>query len=132
MVAFKFFSLTGIRKLSENGCEFRSHVDGSKHLFTPESVMDIERTIGADIMMAFDECPPGTADFGYARQSLDLTHRWLDRCIKRFSETEDKYGHHQATFPPSFKVVFTQNCAAKVHSLWQNVTQKVMPSVDLL
>ena len=85
--------------MSENGCEFRSHVDGSKHFFTPESVMDIERIIGADIMMAFDECPPGTADFGYARKSLDLTHRWLDRCIKRFSATEDKYGHHQALFP---------------------------------
>ena len=96
---FQVFSLTGIRKLSENGCEFRSHVDGSKHFFTPESVMDIERIIGADIMMAFDECPPGTADFGYARKSLDLTHRWLDRCIKRFSATEDKYGHHQALFP---------------------------------
>ena len=89
---FQVFSLTGIRKLSEEGCEFRSHIDGSKHFFTPEGVMDIERSIGADIMMAFDECPPGTADYAYARQSLDLTHRWLDRCIKRFSETEDKYG----------------------------------------
>lgn len=96
---FQVFSLTGIRKLSEAGCEFRSHIDGSKHFFTPERVMDIERTIGADIMMAFDECPPGTADYAYARQSLDLTHNWLNRCIQRFSETKEKYGYHQALFP---------------------------------
>lgn len=96
---FQVFSLTGIRKLSEAGCEFRSHIDGSKHFFTPERVMDIERTIGADIMMAFDECPPGTADYAYARKSLDLTHSWLERCIRRFSETQDKYGYHQALFP---------------------------------
>ena len=88
---FQVFSLTGIRKLSEAGCEFRSHIDGSKHFFTPERVMDIERTIGADIMMAFDECPPGTADYAYARQSLDLTHNWLNRCIQRFSATKEKY-----------------------------------------
>ena len=96
---FQVFSLTGIRKLREEGCEFRSHIDGSKHFFTPENVMDTERTIGADIMMAFDECPPGTADYAYARKSLDLTHRWLERCIRRFSETEEKYGYHQALFP---------------------------------
>ena len=96
---FQVFSLTGIRKLREEGCEFRSHIDGSKHFFTPENVMDTERTIGADIMMAFDECPPGTADYTYARKSLDLTHRWLERCIRRFSETEEKYGYHQALFP---------------------------------
>ncbi len=96
---FQVFSLTGIRKLHEEGCEFRSHIDGSKHFFTPEGVMDIERSIGADIMMAFDECPPGTADYAYARKSLDLTHRWLDRCIERFSTTEEKYGYHQALFP---------------------------------
>lgn len=96
---FQVFSLTGIRKLSEAGCEFRSHIDGSKHFFSPEGVMDIERTIGADIMMAFDECPPGTADFGYARKSLDLTHGWLKRCVTRFSETDEKYGYHQALFP---------------------------------
>ena len=93
------FSLTGIRKLSEEGCEFRSHIDGSKHFFTPEKVMDIERTSGADIMMAFDECPPGTADFAYARKSLDLTHGWMKRCWKRFHETEPKYGYSQALFP---------------------------------
>ena len=96
---FQVFSLTGIRKLSEEGCEFRSHIDGSKHFFTPEKVMDIERTIGADIMMAFDECPPGTADFAYARKSLDLTHGWMKRCWKRFHETEPKYGYTQALFP---------------------------------
>ena len=96
---FQVFSLSGIRKLSEEGCEFRSHIDGSKHFFSPERVMDIERTIGADIMMAFDECPPGTADYAYARKSLDLTHGWMKRCWKRFNETEPKYGYHQALFP---------------------------------
>ena len=96
---FQVFSLTGIRKLSEEGCEFRSHIDGSKHFFTPEKVMDIERTIGADIMMAFDECPPGTADYAYARKSLTLTHNWLKRCMDRFHSTEPMYGYHQALFP---------------------------------
>ncbi len=96
---FQVFSLTGIRKLSEEGCEFRSHIDGSRHFFTPEGVMDIERTIGADIMMAFDECPPGTADYGYARKSLDLTHNWFRRCWKRFNETSGKYGYSQTLFP---------------------------------
>lgn len=96
---FQVFSLTGIRKLKEEGCEFRSHIDGSKHFFTPEGVMDIERSIGADIMMALDECPPGTSDYAYAKKSLGLTHRWLDRCIKRFNETEPKYGYQQSLFP---------------------------------
>lgn len=96
---FQVFSLTGIRKLREEGCEFRSHIDGSKHFFTPEKVMDIERTIGADIMMAFDECPPGTSDYHYAKKSLELTHRWLDRCFRRFNETEPKYGYQQSLFP---------------------------------
>ncbi len=96
---FQVFSLTGIRKLSADGCEFRSHIDGSKHFFTPEKVMDIERTIGADIMMAFDECPPGTADYNYARKSLDLTHNWLKRCFARFNATEPKYGYSQSLFP---------------------------------
>lgn len=96
---FQVFSLTGIRKLTADGCEFRSHIDGSKHFFSPERVMDIERTIGADIMMAFDECPPGTADFNYARRSLDLTHSWMRRCWTRFHETEPKYGYSQALFP---------------------------------
>lgn len=96
---FQVFSLSGIRKMSEEGVEFRSHIDGSKHLFTPEKVMDIERTIGADIMMAFDECAPGTSDYQYAKKSMELTHRWLDRCITRFNETEPKYGYNQSLFP---------------------------------
>ena len=96
---FQVFSLSGIRKLREEGAEFRSHIDGSKHFFTPEKVMDIERSIGADIMMAFDECPPGDSDYEYAKKSLGLTHRWLDRCIARYNETEPKYGYEQSLFP---------------------------------
>lgn len=96
---FQVFSLSGIRKMKEEGVEFRSHIDGSKHLFTPERVMDIERTIGADIMMAFDECAPGTSNYSYAKNSMELTHRWLDRCFKRFNETEPKYGYYQSLFP---------------------------------
>jgi queuine tRNA-ribosyltransferase len=96
---FQVFSLTGIRKLTEKGCTFRSHLDGSKHMFSPERVMDIERSIGADIIMALDECPPGTSDHAYAKKSLGLTHRWLDRCFKRFNETEPLYGYHQSLFP---------------------------------
>ena len=96
---FQVFSLTDTRKMTEEGVTFRSHIDGSKHLFTPERVMDIERLIGGDIMMAFDECPPGDSDYEYAKKSLGLTHRWLDRCIKRFNETEPKYGYQQSLFP---------------------------------
>ena len=96
---FQVFSLTGIRKLREEGCEFRSHIDGSKHFFSPERVIDIERSIGADIIMAFDECPPGTAEYDYAKRSLALTHNWLDRCIQRYRETDPKYGYHQSLFP---------------------------------
>ena len=96
---FQVFSLTGIRKLREEGCEFRSHIDGSKHFFTPENVIDTERIIGADIMMAFDECPPGQSDYSYARKSLTLTQHWLDRCMKRFEETTPLYGYSQCLFP---------------------------------
>lgn len=96
---FQVFSLAHNRKLTEEGAIFRSHVDGSKHFFTPETVMDIERTIGADIMMAFDECTPGDAEYNYAKKSLDLTERWLARCVKRFNETECEYGYRQALFP---------------------------------
>ena len=96
---FQVFSLSANRKLSEEGAYFRSHIDGSKHLFTPEGVVDIERTIGADIMMALDECPPGDSEYSYARKSLDLTHRWLKRGWKRYKETEGKYGYSQAYFP---------------------------------
>jgi len=96
---FQVFSLSGIRKLTEEGCTFQSHIDGSRHTFTPERVMDIERSIGADIIMALDECPPGTSDYNYAKKSLGLTHRWLDRCIKRLEETEPLYGYSQSLFP---------------------------------
>ena len=96
---FQVFSLTDIRKLRDEGCEFRSHIDGSKHFFTPENVMEIQRVIGADIIMAFDECPPGQSDYSYAKKSLQLTQRWLDRCIKRFSETSPLYGYDQTLFP---------------------------------
>ena len=96
---FQVFSLTGIRKLREEGCEFRSHIDGSKHFFTPENVIDTQRVIGADIMMAFDECPPGTSDYSYAKKSLALTHRWLDRCLKRVEQTAPLCGHSQSLFP---------------------------------
>ena len=96
---FQVFSLADCRKLKEEGCHFRSHIDGSKHLFTPESVMDTERTIGADIMMAFDECPPGDAPREYAAKSLALTERWLERCFNRYHQTSPKYGHYQSLFP---------------------------------
>ncbi|MBO4752731.1 MAG: tRNA guanosine(34) transglycosylase Tgt [Bacteroidales bacterium] len=96
---FQVFSLADNRKIKEEGCTFRSHVDGSKHLFTPENVMDIQRVIGADIIMAFDECCPGDADHRYAKQSMELTHRWLDRCLSRFNETEPLYGYDQMLFP---------------------------------
>ena len=96
---FQVFSLSANRKLKEEGAYFRSHIDGSKHLFTPEGVVDIQRIIGSDIMMALDECTPGTADFNYARKSLDLTHRWLKRGWKHFNETEPLYGYSQTFFP---------------------------------
>ncbi|MEZ3558853.1 MAG: tRNA guanosine(34) transglycosylase Tgt [Duncaniella sp.] len=103
---FQVFSLSANRKLTEEGAWFRSHIDGSKHLFTPESVVDIERSIGADIMMALDECPPGTADYEYARKSLRLTQRWLERGWTRYKETEGKYGYSQAYFPIVQGVVY--------------------------
>lgn len=96
---FQVFSLTDIRKLKEEGVWFRSHIDGSKHLFTPENVVDTERVIGADIMMALDECCPGDADRDYAEKSLQLTQRWLERGWKRYKETEGLYGYDQAYFP---------------------------------
>jgi queuine tRNA-ribosyltransferase len=96
---FQVFSLTENRKLTEEGALFQSHIDGSPHLFTPEKVIDIQRVIGADIIMAFDECTPGNADYAYAKRSLDLTEKWLDRCIARFEETECPHGYSQALFP---------------------------------
>ena len=96
---FQVFSLSENRKLKEEGVTFRSHIDGSKHLFTPEKVVDIQRSIGSDIMMALDECPPGTSDYKYSEKSLRLTQRWLERGWKHFNETQPRYGHSQAFFP---------------------------------
>lgn len=96
---FQVFSLSSNRKLKEEGAYFRSHIDGSKHLFTPENIVDIQRSIGADIMMQLDECPPGTAEYDYAKKSLGLTTRWLMRGWKHYKETEGKYGYSQAYFP---------------------------------
>ena len=96
---FQVFSLSSNRKLTEEGAYFRSHIDGSKHLFTPEKVVDIQRIIGSDIMMALDECPPGTSDYEYARKSLELTKRWLKRGWDHFNSTQPRYGHRQAFFP---------------------------------
>lgn len=96
---FQVFSLSENRKLTEEGAWFRSHIDGSKHLFTPEKTVDIQRIIGSDIMMALDECPPGMSDKSYARRSLDLTMRWLKRGWEHFNSTEPLYGHKQSFFP---------------------------------
>ena len=96
---YQVFSLSANRKLKEEGALFQSHIDGSKHLFSPENVMDIQRSIGADIIMAFDECPPYPSDYAYAKKSMDLTHRWLQRCVNRLAETPAKYGYEQSLFP---------------------------------
>lgn len=96
---YQVFSLANNRKLKEEGAVFRSHIDGSKHLFTPENVVDIQRKIGADIIMAFDECPPYPSEYGYARTSMKLTHRWLNRCIEQMKNTEPMYGYEQSLFP---------------------------------
>ncbi|GAB3365518.1 tRNA guanosine(34) transglycosylase Tgt [Arachidicoccus ginsenosidivorans] len=96
---YQVFSLAGTRKIKEEGVLFQSHIDGSRHLFSPEKVMDIQRSIGADIIMAFDECPPAGCEYSYALKSMELTHRWLDRCFTRLAETPDKYGYTQNLFP---------------------------------
>ena len=96
---FQVFSLAARRKITEEGVRFSSHIDGSKHIFTPENVIDTERTIGADIMMAFDECPDGRSDFRYAARSLAMTQRWLERCFNQYEKTTPKYGYHQSLFP---------------------------------
>lgn len=96
---YQVFSLAANRKIKEEGVWFQSHIDGSKHLFSPEKVMDIERSIGADIIMAFDECPPANSDYNYVLKSMQLTHRWLDRCINRFNEADNQYGYAQNLFP---------------------------------
>ncbi|MBC7948018.1 MAG: tRNA guanosine(34) transglycosylase Tgt [Chitinophagaceae bacterium] len=111
---YQVFSLAGTRKINEEGVTFQSHIDGSKHLFTPEVVMDIQRTIGGDIIMAFDECPPGGCEREYASTSLDLTNRWLDRCLERFNSTPDKYDYTQNLFPivqgGTYKDLRKQSC----------------------
>ncbi|GAA4835348.1 tRNA guanosine(34) transglycosylase Tgt [Algivirga pacifica] len=96
---YQVFSLSGNRKINEEGVIFKSHIDGSKHVFTPENIMDIQRTIGADIIMAFDECTPYPADHRYAKESMERTHRWLKRCTEQFDSTEGKYGYSQTLFP---------------------------------
>jgi queuine tRNA-ribosyltransferase len=111
---YQVFSLAGTRKIKEEGVTFQSHIDGSKHLFTPERVMDIQRTIGGDIIMAFDECPPGGSEYKYAKTSMEMTHRWLDRCFTQFNSTLPKYGYTQNLFPivqgGTFKDLRQQSC----------------------
>ncbi len=120
---YQVFSLAANRKIKEEGVVFQSHIDGSRHLFTPENVMDIQRGIGADIIMAFDECPPYPSEYRYAKRSMELTHRWLDRCIQRLGETAPEYGHEQTLFPivqgstykdlrkASAEAIASRNCA---------------------
>ncbi|HOO85378.1 MAG TPA: tRNA guanosine(34) transglycosylase Tgt, partial [Prolixibacteraceae bacterium] len=96
---FQVFSLGDIRKLTEEGVKFQSHIDGSYHMFSPENAINIQRTIGADIVMAFDECTPGDADYNYAKKSMELTHRWLERCVVQMDKTSPKYGYDQTLFP---------------------------------
>ncbi|MEO7393937.1 MAG: tRNA guanosine(34) transglycosylase Tgt [Chitinophagaceae bacterium] len=111
---YQVFSLAGTRKIKEEGVTFQSHIDGSKHLFTPEKVMDIQRIIGGDIIMAFDECPPGGSEYIYAQRSMHLTHRWLDRCFIQFNATLPKYEYTQNLFPivqgGTFKDLRKQSC----------------------
>ena len=128
---FQVFSLAENRKLTEEGAEFRSHIDGSKHFFTPEKVVDIQRIIGADIVMAFDECTPGDADYDYAKKSLELTERWLKRCMDRFDGTECPYGYRQTLFPIVQGCVYPdlrRRAAENVASF----RQREMPLVDWL
>ncbi|MGB3007766.1 MAG: tRNA guanosine(34) transglycosylase Tgt [Chitinophagaceae bacterium] len=111
---YQVFSLAGTRKIKEEGVTFQSHIDGSSHLFTPEKVMDIQRRIGGDIIMAFDECPPGGSEFSYAKKSMEMTHRWLDRCFQQFDATAPKYGYTQNLFPivqgGTYKDLRKQSC----------------------
>ena len=96
---YQVYSLSGRRKITEEGVTFQSHIDGSKHFFTPENIMDIQRSIGADFIMAFDECTPYPCEYKYAKASMDMTHRWLKRCCDRFDETSDRYGYKQTLLP---------------------------------
>ncbi|MFM6938165.1 MAG: tRNA-guanine transglycosylase, partial [Aquirufa sp.] len=96
---YQVYSLSSSRKIKEEGVRFQSHIDGSKHLISPEDAMDIQRKIGADIIMAFDECTPWPCEYGYAKKSMEMTHRWLQRCCQRFDTTEPLYGFEQNLFP---------------------------------
>ena len=96
---YQVYSLSGNRKIKEEGVNFKSHIDGSNHFFSPESVMEVQRTIGADIIMAFDECTPYPCDYNYAKRSMHMTHRWLDRCISHLEKLPFKYGYEQTFFP---------------------------------
>jgi tRNA-guanine transglycosylase, queuosine-34-forming len=116
---YQVFSLGDIRKLTEEGAKFQSHIDGSSHLFTPENVMDTQRTIGADIMMAFDECTPGDAEYEYARKSMEMTQRWLDRCWNQFAKTSPKYGYSQSLFPIVQGAVYPDLRARSAQSVLQ-------------
>ena len=118
---FQIFSLSQNRKLTPDGCTFQSHIDGSKHTFTPENVVDIQRAIGADIIMALDECPPGTADYAYAAKSLELTQNWLERCMERMRTTEPLYGYEQSLFPIVQGCVYNDlRIKAAEHAVKQN------------
>ena len=125
---FQVFSLSGIRKLREEGAEFRSHIDGSKHIFTPEKVMDIERTIGADIMMAFDECPPGDSDYEYAKKSLGLTHRWL----AVVSSVSTKQNRNTVISNPYFPLCRGASIATSASSLQSLLPLKVLTVMPLV
>jgi queuine tRNA-ribosyltransferase len=116
---YQVFSLGDIRKLTEEGARFQSHIDGSSHLFTPERVIDIQRTIGADIMMAFDECTPGDAEYDYARKSMEMTRRWLDRCWNQFEKSNPKYGYAQSLFPIVQGAVYPDLRARSAESVLQ-------------
>lgn len=126
---YQVFSLAANRKLREDGAHFSSHIDGSKHIFTPENIVDIQRIIGADIIMAFDECTPYPCDYDYAKKSMELTHRWLKRGLQRFDETESLYGHSQ-TFSPSCKEVFLKIYALNRLKQSHRTIVKVMLSGD--
>ena len=126
---FQVFSLAACRKLKEEGCHFRSHIDGSKHLFTPESVVDTERTIGADIMMAFDECPPGDAPREYAAKSLALTERWLDRCFDRYHQTEPNTATTRRC-SPSYRDAHTPTSGRMRPKTCNSTAPTGMPSAD--
>ena len=124
---FQVFSLAQSRKLTEEGCIFQSHIDGSRHIFTPENNVDTQRIIGADIVMALDECCPGDADYRYAEKSLGLTQRWLERCIRHFDQTEPLYGYSQ-TFFPIARAASIPTCASRQPSTPWLLVAKATPS----